>query len=148
MDGLEDMKDILVIGATNRPDLLDPGVLRPGRFDKILLVNAPSETGRENILKIHTKNMPLVKNISVSELAKKTEGYTGADLESLTREAAMLALRENINAKEVKNAHFEEALRKIRPSVTKGTLEVYKKMEDNFIKSAKASIPTAGSYLG
>jgi len=72
MDGLEDLKDIIVIGATNRPDMLDPGLLRPGRFDKILLVNAPEEEGRLNILKIHTKKMPLTKNVNLKEFAKKT----------------------------------------------------------------------------
>ncbi|MDP2628643.1 MAG: CDC48 family AAA ATPase [Nanoarchaeota archaeon] len=148
MDGLEDMSDVLVVGATNRPDMLDPALLRPGRFDKILLVNAPEQEGRENILKIHTKKMPLAKNINLKEIAKKTAGYTGADLESLTREAAMLALRESIDAKQIKLKHFEDALNKIKPSVNKPTIEVYKKIEENFLKSAKAALPSANSYLG
>jgi len=148
MDGLEDLKDILIIGATNRPDMLDPALLRPGRFDKILLVNAPEEEGRETILKIHTKKMPLAKDVNISELAKKTIGYTGADLEGFVREAALLALRENIENKQVKKKHFEEALNKIRPSVTKSTIEVYKKVEDTFLKSAKGAVPQSGSYLG
>ncbi|MBS3064611.1 MAG: CDC48 family AAA ATPase, partial [DPANN group archaeon] len=117
MDGIEDVNDILVIGATNRPDMLDPAILRPGRFDKILLVNAPDENGRENILKIHTKNMPIKnKEALIKEIAKKAEGYTGADLEALAREAALLSLRENINAEEVHKKHFEEALNKVKPS--------------------------------
>ncbi len=149
MDGLEDLKDILVIGATNRPDMLDPALLRPGRFDKILLVTSPKEKGRENILQIHTKNMPIKgKEALVKELAKKTDGYTGADLESLTREAALLALRENIESKEVKRKHFDEAFKKISPSVTKSTLEVYKKVEESFLKSAKAAVPNGNRYLG
>ncbi len=148
MDGLEELKDIIVIGATNRPDMLDPAMLRPGRFDKILLVNAPDEKGRENILKIHTKNMPLAKNIKISEIAKQTEGYTGADIEALAREAAMLSLRENKEAKEVKKKHFEEALEKIKPSISKPTIEVYKKIEDNFLKSAKSAVPQENTYLG
>ena len=149
MDGLEDLKDVLVIGATNRPDMLDTALLRPGRFDKILLVNAPEEIGRLNILQIHTKNMPLAKDVNIKDLAKKTMGYTGADLEALVREAGMLALRESIDSKSVKKKHFEEAIKKVKPSVSKPTIEVYKKIEENFLKSSKAAIPTSGSsYLG
>ncbi|MBI2044288.1 CDC48 family AAA ATPase [Candidatus Pacearchaeota archaeon] len=148
MDGLEEMKDILIIGATNRPDMLDPALLRPGRFDKILLVNAPEEEGRLNILKIHTKNMPLSKDVDLDDIAKKAVGYTGADLEALAREAGMLALREDIEAKGVKRKHFEEAFKKIKPSVSKPTIEIYKKLEDNFVKSAKSALPTGGSYFG
>jgi len=148
IDGLEDLNDILIIGATNRPDMLDPALLRPGRFDRILLVNAPEEEGRKMILDIHTKNMPLAKNVKIKEIARKTVGFTGADLEALVREAAMLALRESIDSKDVKKKHFDEALKKIKPSVTKATLDVYKKVEENFLKSAKAAVPMANSYLG
>jgi transitional endoplasmic reticulum ATPase len=151
MDGLEDMKEVLVIGATNRPDMLDSALLRPGRFDKILLVNVPDEEGRNNILKVHTKNMPLASDVSLKELAKKTEGFTGADVESLVRESAMLALRENINAKLVRRKHFKEALEKVGPSVTKQSADIYKKVEENFIRSAKAGTAeksNSGSYLG
>jgi len=149
MDGLEDLKDVLVVAATNRPDMLDPALLRPGRFDKILLVNSPEIEGRLNILNIHTKKMPLAKDVNINDLAKKTEGYTGADIESLVREAALLSLRESIDSKEVKKKHFEEALKKVRPSVSKPTIEVYKKIEENYLKSSKAALPTTGnSYLG
>jgi transitional endoplasmic reticulum ATPase len=158
MDGLEDLKDILVIGATNRPDMLDPALLRPGRFDKILLVNAPDSKGRLNILKIHTQKMPLSdgkkllndkeKEGLLKELLEKTEGYTGADIESLAREAALLSLRESIDAKFVTKNHFEEALKKVKPSITKSTIDVYKKIEESFFRSAKAAIPDGNSYLG
>jgi len=148
MDGLEDLNDVLVIGATNRPDMLDSALLRPGRFDKILLVNAPEEKGRERILNIHTKNMPLAKDISIKKIAKQTEGYTGADLEAVAREAGLLALREDITAKEVKNKHFDEALTKVKPSITKNTINVYKKVEEDYLKNAKSALPTAESYLG
>jgi transitional endoplasmic reticulum ATPase len=157
MDGLEDLHDILVIGATNRPDMLDSAILRPGRFDKILLVNAPNEIGRENILKIHTGKMPLLENkkilddekrkILLKDLSKKLEGYTGADIESLVREAAMLSLRESIDSKGVSKKHFEEAMNKVKPSVSKNSIEVYKKIEDNFLKTAKAAVPE-NSYFG
>ncbi len=148
MDGLEDLNDVLVIGATNRPDMLDTAILRPGRFDKILLVNAPEEEGRFNTLKIHTKNMPLAKDVDLNELAKTTIGYTGADIESLVREAAMLALRESMDAKQVNKKHFTEAINKVRPSVTKSTIEIYKRIEDSFLKSAKAAVPMDNTYLG
>ena len=149
MDGLEEINDVLVIGATNRPDMLDTALLRPGRFDKLLLVNASNEKGRETVLRIHTKNMPIKnKEPLIKDFAKKTEGYTGADLEALAREAAMLALRENIEAKEVKTKHFEEALTKVKPSVTKSSIDIYKKIEENYLKSAKAAVPATGSYLG
>jgi transitional endoplasmic reticulum ATPase len=158
MDGLEDMKDILVIGATNRPDMLDPALLRPGRFDKILLVNAPDSKGRLNILKIHTQKMPLgeggkalsdkSREIFLKELAEKTEGYTGADLESFVREAALLSLRESIDSKFVTEKHFEGAIKKVKPSITKSTIDIYKKIEDAFFKSAKSAVPEANSYLG
>jgi len=157
MDGLEDLNDVLIIGATNRPDMLDTALLRPGRFDRILLVNAPNEKGRIEILKVHTKKMPLgdKKELKVEEkeelikdIATKTEGYTGADLEGLAREAAMLTLRKDINASFVNKENFDEALKKIKPSVTKSTIEAYKKIEDTYLKSAKAGLSTEGSYLG
>ncbi|MFH1365140.1 MAG: CDC48 family AAA ATPase [archaeon] len=148
MDGLEDLKDILIIGATNRPDMLDPAILRPGRFDKILLINAPDETGRKQILNIHTKGMPLAKDVDLDDLAKKIEGYTGADVEGFVREAALLALRESIDTKQVRKKHFEEALKKTRPSVSKSTTDSYKKIEENFIRSAKAGLAEGSSYLG
>ncbi len=158
MDGLENLNDVLIIGATNRPDLLDPALLRPGRFDKILLINAPEKEGRKTILDIHTKKMPLGSSKKIysekereallEEFAQRTEGYTGADLESLSREAAMLSLRESIDSKIVQKKHFEEAIQKIKPSVTKSTIDVYKKIEDNFIKSAKSGVPQKSTYLG
>ena len=138
--------------------MLDPALLRPGRFDRILLVGAPEEDGRLQILKIHTKNMPLgdgKKSLTEKEredflkgIAKLSIGYTGADLEALARESAMIALRESKEAKFVKLEHFEEALKKIKPSVSKPLIDVYKKIEENFLKSAKTALPSEGSYLG
>jgi len=157
MDGLEDLNDVLVVGATNRPDMLDPALLRPGRFDRILLVNSPNEKGRLKILQIHTKNMPLGDKKQFNDkdkgkfligIAKHTEGYTGADMEALAREAAMVSLRESVDSKIVKKKHFEEALKKVKPSVNKYTMDVYKKIEENFLQSAKVALPVSGSYLG
>jgi len=148
MDGLDNMKDVLVIAATNRPDMLDTALLRPGRFDKILLVNSPEEEGRKMILDIHTKNMPLAKGIKTIDLARETVGFTGADLEALTREAAMVALRENIDIKTVSKKDFEKAKEKISPSVTKRSVETYKKIEEQFLNNAKVAIKeNNGGYL-
>jgi transitional endoplasmic reticulum ATPase len=134
MDGIEDLKNVIVIGATNRPDILDPALLRPGRFDRILLVDVPNEESRKKILEIHTENTPLAKNVKMAELIKKTEGFVGADIESLVKEAAMLALRKNIKAKEVTKADFDEALMKVKPSVSENTAKRYKKIEEHHLK--------------
>jgi transitional endoplasmic reticulum ATPase len=149
MDGLEEMNDVLIIGATNRPDMLDSALLRPGRFDKILLVNAPGVEGRETILKIHTRNMPLAKNVNLKHFAEELDGFTGADIEGLVREAAMISLREDLGAKEVTKKHFDEALKKVNPSVTKRSIDTYKKMEESFIKSARSATDRKDDgYLG
>jgi len=147
MDGLEEMQNVMIIGATNRPDMLDPALLRPGRFDRIVLANVPDKKGREQIFKIHTKKMPLTKDVSLSSLAEKTEGYTGADIESLVREAAMLALRQNKDVKNVSKKYFDEAMKKCKASVGKGDVERYKKIEENYLKSAKAAMSST-AYLG
>ncbi len=138
MDGIEDLKNVIVIGATNRPDMLDAALLRPGRFDRVLLVDVPNTQSREKILKIHTKNMPLDKSVSLPELVKKTEGFVGADIENLCREAAMLALRKDMNAKAITKTDFENALLKAKPSVSEDTAKRYKKIEEFYLKKAKA----------
>jgi transitional endoplasmic reticulum ATPase len=148
MDGIEETSDIVVVGATNRPDMLDSAILRPGRFDRILMSDAPDKKSREQILKIHTKNMPLANDINLNVLAEKTDGYSGADLESLVREAAMLALRKDINAKTVSKKHFDQALQKVKGSITKKDVDAYKKMEEKYLKSAKAALTNGASYLG
>jgi len=146
MDGLEELKDVVVIGATNRPDMLDSAILRPGRFDRVQLVGSPDEKSRLKIFEVHTKGMPIGKDVDIKELAKKSEGYVGADIEGVCREAAMLALRENIDAKTVSNKYFEMAMKKITPSVSKADLEKYKKIESEYLRSAKAALEN--SYLG
>jgi transitional endoplasmic reticulum ATPase len=127
MSGIEEMEGVVVIAATNRPDMIDPALLRPGRFDRHILVMPPDEKTRLKILEIKTKNMPL-KGVDLKELAKKTEGYSGADLEALVREAGMAALRENAN--EVKEKHFEKALEIVRPSLDKKVIEFYLKFDE------------------
>jgi len=148
MDGIEENSDIVIIGATNRPDMLDAAILRPGRFDRILLVGPCDKKGRLEIFKIHTKNMPLGKDVDIDDLAEKTEGYVGSDIEGLCREAAMLALRKDIDAKTIPLKNFEEAMAKVKPSVTKSDLERYKKVEENYLKSAKAALENNANYLG
>jgi len=128
IDGLESMEGVIIIGATNRPDILDTSLLRPGRFDRLLLVPAPDYAARKEIFEIHTKNMPLDKNISLSDLSQKTDGFTGADIEGLCREAAMLSLRKNIKSKKVIMENFEKAMYSIRPSITESVVNYYKEI--------------------
>ncbi len=133
MDGLEEMHDVVVIAATNRPDIIDPGLLRPGRFDRIIMAGVPDKDTRKNIFKVHMKNMP-VKGVSIDILADKTEGYVGADIESVCREAAINALRNDIEIKEVTMADFEKALERVKPSVTKELEEAYENIQETFNK--------------
>lgn len=132
MDGLESLNDVLVLGATNRPDMVDPALLRPGRFDRIIYTPVPDEASRKKIFEIYLKKMPVVKEINASELAKKTDGYVGADVEGVCREAGMIALRENIKSKEILMKHFLKALEVVKPSVDAEIEEAYKKFEDYF----------------
>ncbi len=129
MDGLESVEGIVIIGATNRPDVIDPALLRHGRFDRHIYIPVPDIDSRKKIFKVHTKEMPLAKDVSLKKLIDKTDGYVGADIEGLCKEAAILALRENINAKEITAKHFDEALKIIKPSISKEDV-------DNFIKRA------------
>lgn len=124
MDGLESMDGVVVIGATNRPDMIDPGLLRTGRFDRLVKIPVPNENERLLIFKIHTKDMPM-KGVSIKDLAKHTEGYSGADINGVCREAGILALRENIKAKIVTVQHFNKALTIIKPSLDEDTIKYY-----------------------
>jgi len=128
MDGLEELRGVVVIGATNRPDLMDPALLRPGRFDEVVLVPPPDEKARLDILKVHVKNMALDGDVKLKELAKKTKGYSGADIEALCRKSGMIALHEDINISKISLKHFYEALRKINPSTTPRTKEYYEEV--------------------
>ncbi len=148
MDGLEGMKDVTIIGATNRPDMLDPALLRPGRFDRIILADVPDEASREKIFAVHTKNTPLDKSVKISELVKLTDGFVGADIESLVREAALNALRINISADKVTWQDFEEALKKVKPSVSRDTAQKYKKIEDYYLKRSRAGLDAGPVYAG
>ena len=117
MDGIMPLENIIVIAATNRPDIVDSAVLRPGRFDRLIYVQEPDEAARLEIFKIHTKNMPLSNDVDIKE-HRMTKGYSGADISSVCREAAMNALRRDINAKEVTFSDFEKAMEEVPPSIS------------------------------
>jgi|ERR1051326_1804981 transitional endoplasmic reticulum ATPase len=146
LDGLEILTNVIVIAATNRPDIIDPALLRPGRFDRLLYVPPPDRDSRVQIIKIHTKKKPLADDIDIEELANHTDGYTGADIASLMSAAVMLSLRDHISKyKDPKEAdnhaqelkvnmrHLEEAMKKIRPLSTQ-ELNMYKTISEQFGK--------------
>ncbi|MFB6374937.1 MAG: CDC48 family AAA ATPase [Bradymonadaceae bacterium] len=130
MDGLEVLGDVVVIGATNRPSLLDPALLRPGRFDEIVYVKIPDEDGRRKILEIHTADMPLADDVNLGHIAARTGGYTGADLENLTRQAGLTALRADIDTETILMEHFNQAVQQTRASVTAEMTEEYEKIAE------------------
>ncbi|MFP3485581.1 MAG: CDC48 family AAA ATPase [Vulcanisaeta sp.] len=148
MDGIAPLKNVVVIAATNRPDIIDPALLRPGRFDRIVYVPPPDEKARFEILKVHVRNIKLADDVKdgnykyLRDLARRTEGYTGADLAALVREAAMLALRETIKsgsgqAKPVGIEHFEEALKIVPPSLTRQDIARYEEIARNLRRALR-----------
>nr|WP_276626690.1 CDC48 family AAA ATPase [Archaeoglobus fulgidus] len=147
MDGLEELHGVVVIGATNRPDILDPALLRPGRFDRMVYVRPPDKKSRLAIFKIHTRDMPLSEDVDLEELADLTEGYVGADIEAICREAVMLAIRENINAEKVEMRHFLEALKKIKPSVNEAMLNFYERFEEK-MRTERMQVAATKPFMG
>ncbi|MCK4635068.1 MAG: AAA family ATPase, partial [Candidatus Aenigmarchaeota archaeon] len=125
LSGLEELHDVVVLAATNRPDIIDLALLRPGRFDKQILIPEPDEKSRLKILEIYTKKMPLDK-VDLKKMAKDTDGYSGADIEALCREAALCALREDIKSNKVTMKHFKSALKEITPSLTENVKKYYR----------------------
>lgn len=185
IDGLEGLKDVTIIAATNRPDMLDPALLRPGRFDRIILVDVPDSESREKILEVHTKNTPIhlseneIKELNrefesdktilnyinsrtvgdkevdsekinkyklIHHLVKLTDGFVGADIEGFVIEAAMNALRNGKSV--VSKEDFDGALEKVKPSVSLETAKRYKKIEEYYLKSAKAGLEVGPIYTG
>jgi transitional endoplasmic reticulum ATPase len=142
MDGILSLENIVIIAATNRPDILDPAVLRPGRFDRLIYVPPLDEKSRHQVLKIYTRNMPLAKDVDLAHLAATTKGYSGADIEALCREAGMIAMRKNIAAKEVTREDFMEALSKVGPSLTSDIEKFYESFSQSFKRAEKAVIPS------
>jgi transitional endoplasmic reticulum ATPase len=142
MDGLEELQSVVVIGATNRPTLVDPALLRPGRFDELIYVGTPDQAGREHILGIHTAKMPLAGDVDLAGLAGQTERFTGADLEDVVRRAGLAALRRLGDAvSEVSARDFDEALKDSRATVTEAMEEEYKQMRGELKKRAAAVQP-------
>ncbi len=145
LDGIETLKNVVVIGATNRPEIIDPALIRSGRFDRLVFVGPPGRAGRVDIFNIHTKNIPLAEDVNKEELADLTENYVGADIESLCREAVMLALRENFNTEKVEMSHFRASLKKVRPALVEGMIEYYEKLQEQFRGGTKQE---QKSYIG
>ena len=152
MDGLEELRNVVIIAATNRPDIIDSALLRPGRFDRLLFVPPPDLEARRQIFKIHTRKTPLAEDVNLDELAKRTDGYTGADIASVANTAVMLSLREHISkskdpedakkrAKGLKVAkrHYDEALQKIKPMSTE-ELKMYERFSQQFSEAARPKI--------
>jgi len=152
MDGLEELRNVIIIAATNRPDIIDSALLRPGRFDRLLFVPPPDLEARKQIFKIHTRKTPLAEDVNLDDLARKTDGYTGADIASLANTGVMLALREHISkAKDPEDAkkrakglkvakrHFDEALQKIKPMSTE-ELKMYERFSEQFSDSARPKL--------
>ncbi len=137
LDGMEAMKGVVVLAATNRLDIIDPGLLRPGRFDKIIYIGPPNKDARLKILKVHTRKMPLAEDVNLDSIAERTKNYSGADLENLVREAGLEAIRENISANKVTMAHFEKALQKIKPSLDEETIKYYEDVSKNIGRESK-----------
>lgn len=144
MDGLEELRDVIVIAATNRPDIIDPALLRPGRFDKLIYVPPPSRDGRREIFRLHLKNTPLAEDVDLEKLAEITEGYTGADIAGVCSAAKLLAIREHVEKyKDVEDAkrdlselkvslrHILEALKKVKPLSTR-EMDFYKEVAEKF----------------
>ena len=127
MDGVEALEGVIVIAATNRPEMIDPALLRSGRFERVLHVPPPDEASIKEILKIHTSEMPLGK-FDLSSFAKSLNGYTGADIEAVCREAALIAMR--AGRKSISSKHFDEAVNRVRPTVTPDMMQYYEKLQD------------------
>ena len=127
MDGVESLDEVIIVAATNRPEMIDPALLRSGRFERVLHVPPPDKPARESIMEIHSAGMPL-STFSMKDILGGMEGFTGADIEAVCREAALIAMR--AGKKKVTKGHFEEAISRVRPTVTPEMLEYYSKMEE------------------
>jgi transitional endoplasmic reticulum ATPase len=149
LDGIEVLQGVVVIAATNRPDILDNALLRAGRFDKLIFIPAPDKDSRKKILEVHTARMPLSKDVDLEVLAEETEGYVGSDLENLCREGGMMAFRENPEATEVKQKHFVAALKNIKPSVDQEVIKFYHGISKNLgrtVRERKKEVEDLGLY--
>jgi SpoVK/Ycf46/Vps4 family AAA+-type ATPase/intein/homing endonuclease len=138
IDGLQELNNVVIIGATNRPDIIDPALLRSGRFDRLIQTPVPDEKTRLEIFKIHMKNMPLSKDVKLDKLVESTKNYVGSDIEAVCRESAIFALRKNMESKEITMKEFSEALKKIGPSVREEDIKKYN-IVSNKLRNARAA---------
>jgi SpoVK/Ycf46/Vps4 family AAA+-type ATPase len=135
LDGMDEASGVIVVGATNKPELVDPALMRPGRFDKVIFIPAPEYRSRVDIFKIHLKNKPVSSNLDIEHLARSTEGFTGADIENLVKEAAMLAMKRSIRTRQdtkISNNDFIKILPRIKPSMTTDMKEEYARLQMDF----------------
>lgn len=143
LDGIITLEDVVIIAATNRPDIVDPALLRPGRFDRLIYVPEPDEKARLEIFKLYTKGMPLAKDVDLVESAAKSKGYSGADIDGLCREAAMNALRRDVKSSVVSLADFQKAIDKIGPSILPDMEAWYKGFMKQVRRVQKPTTPVA-----
>jgi transitional endoplasmic reticulum ATPase len=146
MDGLEELRGVVVIGATNRPDLIDPALLRPGRFDELILVPVPDSASRCKIFEVYLKKMPLSKDVDLEELISMTDQYTGADIAAVCRKAVRLALREDMQSQAVFQRHFLAAIKETGPSVTPEIMKHYEKLGGELRKRQSKEIERGAIY--
>ncbi len=146
MDGLEELHGVVVIGATNRPDIIDPALLRPGRFDELIMAPVPDVESRRKIFQVHLKKVPLAEDIDMEALIGQTDNYTGADIAAVVRKAGRLALREDMAADKIGQKHFLAALEEIGPSVTPETMKFYSRMASELRKKASREVERGEMY--
>lgn len=119
LDGIEVLNDVLVLGATNRPEMIDKALIRPGRMDRLIYIAPPDLAARKEILEIAARGMPLAADVNLQEMATRVDGYSGAEVSLIPREAGLVALSEDIHSEEVASRHFEAALRKVKPRISR-----------------------------
>merc|ERR1712211_28565 len=119
MDGVESLTGVTVVAATNRPDMMDTALLRPGRLDRVVFVPLPDLDTRKKVLTVHTRNIPVSKDLNLEEIAIRTEGYSGAEIAAVCNEAALSALEENVDTQVVEGMHFKLSLQSIKPRISK-----------------------------
>jgi transitional endoplasmic reticulum ATPase len=146
MDGLEELHGVVVIGATNRPDIIDPALLRPGRFDELIMAPVPDRESRQKIFQVHLKQVPLAGDMDLEALIDQTENYTGADIAAVVRKAGRLALREDMAADKICLKHFLAALQEIGPSVTPETMKYYSRLASELRKKASREVERGEMY--
>ncbi len=145
LDGVEGMEGVIVVAATNRPEMIDPALMRSGRFERVLHIPPPDRESRAAILQIHAKKMPLGK-FKIDDLAGTMENYTGADIEAVCREAALISMRDG--RKTVSKKHFDKAIEMVRPTVTDEMMQYYSKMEENLTSGLESVRRTSSGLAG